>query len=150
MISDELWWKIEKAVLAAKIILALIAIIGFSLICILAVAQARGAGQWEATDGQVREWFRSLMQPDNPRISCCGEADSYWADSYIVRDGMTVAIITDVRDDAKLGRPHLEAGTHIPVPNHKMKFDAGNPTGHGIIFITSSHQVLCYLTPGGI
>ena len=26
-------------------------------------------------------------------------------------------------------------GTRIPVPNRKMKWDKGNPTGHGIIFI---------------
>ena len=44
----------------------------------------------------------------------------------------------------------LSPGTKIPVPNHKMKWDAGNPTGHGIIFIGAQGQVYCYVTPGGI
>ena len=26
------------------------------------------------------EWYQSLMQPDVPTSSCCGEADAYWAD----------------------------------------------------------------------
>jgi hypothetical protein len=40
-------------------------------------------------------------------------------------------------------------GTSIPVPNEKIKFDAGNPTGHGINFIGSEGQVYCYVTPSG-
>jgi hypothetical protein len=38
------------------------------------------------------------------------------------------------RDDAPLGRPHIPSGTRIPVPNHRIKWDQGNPTGHGWIF----------------
>ena len=44
----------------------------------------------------------------------------------------------------------IPVGTRIPVPNFKMKWDAGNPTGHGIIFIGTQGQVFCYVTPGGI
>jgi hypothetical protein len=40
--------------------------------------------------------------------------------------------------------------TRIPVPNNKMKWDEGNPTGHGIIFIGNGGQVYCYVTPGGV
>jgi hypothetical protein len=29
-------------------------------------AHGRDAGQWENGDPAVREWYRSLMQPDNP------------------------------------------------------------------------------------
>jgi hypothetical protein len=38
----------------------------------------------------------------------------------------------------------------IPVPNPKMKWDAGNPTGHGIILIGPRRQVYCYVTPSGL
>ena len=31
-----------------------------------------------------------------------------------------------------------------------MKWDEGNPTGHGIIFIGTGGQVYCYVTPGGV
>ena len=41
-------------------------------------------------------------------------------------------------------------GTRIPVPNRKMKWDKGNPTGHGIIFISTMGDVYCYITPGGV
>jgi len=41
-------------------------------------------------------------------------------------------------------------GTRIPVPNRKMKWDKGNPTGHGIIFISTTGDVYCYVTPGGV
>jgi hypothetical protein len=32
----------------------------------------------------VRQWFQSLKQPDHPRLSCCGEADAFEADSFEV------------------------------------------------------------------
>lgn len=44
----------------------------------------------------------------------------------------------------------LADGTRIPVPNAKMKWDAGNPTGHGIIFIGAQGQVYCFVAPGGV
>lgn len=70
------------------------------------------------------------MQPDRPNLSCCGEADGYWADSYEVKGDQYVAIITDTRDDTKLGRrQHIEAGTRVAVPNSKIKWGSGNPTG---------------------
>src|SRR4051812_970902 len=81
------------------------------------VALARDNGQWEATAQDVREWYRNLRQPDHPRVSCCGEADAYWADSFKVEDGKTVAIITDTRDDAPLRRPHIAPGTRVVVPD---------------------------------
>jgi hypothetical protein len=49
-----------------------------------------------------------------------------------------------------LGRPHRESGEKIVVPNHKIKWDDGNPTGHGIIFIGMGGQVYCYVPPGGV
>jgi hypothetical protein len=31
-----------------------------------------------------------------------------------------------------------------------MKWDAGNPTGHSMIFIGTSGQIYCYVAPGGV
>jgi hypothetical protein len=120
---------------------------------LIAPVRDDGTG-WAGQPAAVRQWFQSLMQPDNPRISCCGEADAYEADAFEVEGDHYVAIITD-------GKGIIENGTRIPVPNAKMKYDAGNPTGHGIVFIGSPQpgddgrlrpygQVLCYVTPGGI
>jgi hypothetical protein len=106
-------------------------------------ALARDNGQWGNQPAYLREWFQKLMQPDNPRMSCCGEADAFEADSFEVIGDEYVAIITN-------GKGVIPEGTRIPVPNQKLKWDEGNPTGHGIIFIGSNGQVFCYVTPGGV
>ncbi len=106
-------------------------------------AKARDDGQWADVPANIRQWFQSLKQPDHPRLSCCGEADAFEADSFEVEGDHYVAIITD-------GKGMIPNGTRIPVPNQKMKWDAGNPTGHGIIFIGPQRQVYCYVTPGGL
>ncbi|HVY56805.1 MAG TPA: hypothetical protein VHA77_03055 [Xanthobacteraceae bacterium] len=106
-------------------------------------ALARDNGQWSNVPINVRKWFQSLMRPDFPMSSCCGEADAYEADSYEVEGDHYVAIITD-------GKGAIPNGTRIPVPNSKMKWDKGNPTGHGIIFLGSERQVYCYVAPGGV
>ncbi len=95
-------------------------------------------------------WYAGLMQPDNPSMSCCGEADSYWADEIHFRDGKTYAVITDDRDDAKLHRRHVDSGTEVEIPSNKLKWDRSNPTGHGIVFLSSSDFVFCYVQPGGV
>ena len=97
---------IRKASRARAAYAALI-IVGVGLGVAPGVAAARDNGQWEATPQEVRDWYRNLKQPDHPRVSCCGEADAYWADSFVVEDGKTIAIITDTRDDAPLKRPHI-------------------------------------------
>jgi hypothetical protein len=106
-------------------------------------AAARDNGQWADHPAYLRQWFQKLMQPDNPVMSCCGEADAFEADSFEVRGDQYVAIITD-------GKGMIPEGTKIPVPNNKMKWDDGNPTGHGIIFIGNGGQVYCYVAPGGV
>ena len=58
-------------------------------------------------------------------------------------------IITDERDDEPLNRPHIENGRRFVVPNSKIKWDSGHPTGHGIIFIGVGLEVYCYLPAGG-
>ncbi len=121
-----------------------------ALVLLASPSAARDFGQWENQPPHVRAWFQKLMQPDLPTMSCCGEADAYWADSFEVDGDRYVAIITDERPDGPLGRPHRESGEKIVVPNHKIKWDDGNPTGHGIIFIGMGGQVYCYVPPGGV
>lgn len=104
---------------------------------------ARDGGQWGSSPANVREWFQGLMQPDDPYKSCCGEADAYEADTFLVDGDHYIAVITD-------GKGVIEPGTRINVPNAKMKWDRGNPTGHGIIFIGPRREVYCYVAPGGV
>lgn len=106
-------------------------------------AWARNDGQWENSPPHVRQWFQGLRQPDNPKVSCCGEADAYEADIFEVEADHYVAVITN-------GKGEIPNGTKILVPNHKIKWDEGNPTGHGIVFIGAHGQVLCYVAPGGV
>lgn len=106
-------------------------------------AVARDNGQWGGSPIEVREWFQGLMQPDDPYKSCCGEADAFEADTFEVEGDHYIAVVTD-------GKGVIPSGTRIPVPNQKMKWDRGNPTGHGIIFIGSAGQVYCYVAPGGV
>jgi hypothetical protein len=117
--------------------------LGLAMMALAAGSEARDYGQWNDRPQSVRQWFQKLMQPDHPTQSCCGEADAFQADQFEVEGDHYVAIITD-------GRGLMPTGTRIEVPNEKMKFDAGNPTGHGIIFIGAQGQVYCYVTPGGV
>jgi hypothetical protein len=81
-----------------------------------------------ATDQKTKDWFEHLMQPDNPTASCCGFADAVEADLFTQKFGHYVAIVTD-------GKGIVAPGTHIDIPDAKIKWDAGNPSGHGIVFI---------------
>lgn len=114
------------------------------------LAPARDVGQWETGSPVIREWYQGLMQPDNPAASCCGEADAYWADSFEVDGDQYIAIVTDPRPDEPLRRRHVDVGTRIPIPNEKIKWNEGNPTGHGIVFLSRGEYVYCYLPPGGV
>jgi len=127
----------------------LILLVVAMLIVHFATAHARDLGQWGAADPVISEWYRGLMQPDNPTASCCGESDAYWADEIHVRNGKTYAVVTDDRDDGPLRRPHVPRGTEVEVPNHKLKWDRGNPTGHGVLFMSPGGYVFCYVQPGG-
>lgn len=110
----------------------------------------RDLGQWGAQDPSQREWYQSLMQPDAPASSCCGEADAYFCDGYSARGDKAFCTITDDRDDAPRGRPHVDVGTVIEIPQHKLKWDRGNPTGHGVVFLSRNRFVFCYVQPGGV
>ena len=99
---------------------------------------------------ELDHWYSSLMQPDNPSVSCCGKADAYWCDTINVKDGKTFCTITDDRPDAPLNRPPVPIGTEIEIPNHKLKWDRGNPTGHAVVFLSSSGSVFCFVQAGGV
>jgi hypothetical protein len=114
-----------------------------ALLLLTSTALARGNGHWSGQPANIRQWFQSLMQPDNPYRSCCGEADAFEADTFDQEDGHWVAVITD-------GKGVLANGTRFIIPDGKLKFDKGNPTGHGIVFIGDQGQVYCYVAPGGI
>jgi hypothetical protein len=119
--------------------------LGIALLALVvyAPAVARDNGQWENTPASVRQWFQQLMQPDNPRVSCCGEADAFEADTFEADGDHYVAIITD-------GKGMIPNGSKFTVPNDKMKWDDGNPTGHGILFVGAHGQIFCYIAPGGV
>src|ERR1700687_3547872 len=125
-------------------------VLGAAFGCLMSVVNARDTGQWGSTDPEIREWYQALMQPDNPAVSCCGEDDSYLAVSLKVNGDKYVAIITAPRPDAPLRRKHIDIGTRIVVPNHKLKYDQSNPTGHGIIFLSRADYVYCFVAPGGV
>jgi hypothetical protein len=120
------------------------------VLIVIVVANAHDDNHGGVSDPEIRQWYRDLRQPDNPTASCCGEADAYWADEIHVRNGKTYATITDDRPDAPLGRPHVKNGTEIEIPNHKLKFDRGNPTGHGVVFLSREGFVFCFVQPGGV
>jgi hypothetical protein len=90
------------------------------------------------------------MQPDNP-VSCCGPADAYYADKFELKDGKFFAIVTDERDDLSRGRPHRPIGTRVEIPSHKFNDPRPdpNPTGHGIVFVSSRGAVFCYYNVPG-
>lgn len=129
------------------------------LLCIQP-AVSRDLGQWGNVDKALREWYQALTQPDVPSTSCCGAADAFWADEVHIRDGKVFAVITDDREDAPRGRPHIDIGTEIEIPPNKMKWTdtdpqtnqriARNMDGHGIVFISRGLYVFCYIPPGGV
>lgn len=109
----------------------------------LSRAHARDNGQWDAISPTTREWFLHLMQPDQPGVSCCGEADAVEADEWRVLRDHVEATVTN-------GRGYVPDGTVVIVPLAKMKRDAGNPTGHSILFLSVNRQPYCFVVGAGI
>lgn len=118
-------------------------------LAMISPALPRDRGQWQNVDPAISAWFRRQMQPDNPAVSCCGEADAYEANEFVVEGEQYFAVITDTRDDGPLRRPHIKPGTRIYIPPHKMKRnnDDPNPTGQGLVFIGTGGRVWCYFAP---
>jgi len=135
-------WPLTVAVVVMALLIAFLYSVSFKV-------QARDLGQWENQDHAVTEWYRSLMQPDIPEASCCGEADAYFCDEIHVRDEKTFCTITDDRPDEPRGRPHIDIGTQIEIPPNKLKWDRANPTGHYIVFLSRAGYVFCFVQAGG-
>jgi hypothetical protein len=109
---------------------------------------------------ELDQWYANLRQPDQPSVSCCGEGDAYWCDIIHVRGGRTYCTITDDRDDRKLKRNHVPLGREVFIPDFKLTWKDGNPTGHAIVFMTSNgptleggsarENVFCFVQNGGV
>ena len=90
------------------------------LLLLSGTALARDNGQWTDSPISVRQWFQSLMQPDNPYMSCCGEADAFEADNFEVDGDHYVAIITDGKGVfAKLPKPFIATRYHSLIVERK-------------------------------
>jgi len=152
-------WATVRAVASTA---AALGVAGVCYLGLVGVTSGRDLGQWDPND-PVTQWFAALMQPDNPKASCCGEADAYWADEvHVEPDGFggqkVVAVITDTREDGPLKRIHEDVGTRYVVPPNKITRKDGNPTGHVIIFLGANQwhgedrirDVVCYVMKGGV
>jgi len=128
--------------------IAMAAILAIALSVLAPVAAARNSGRWQ--DAPHHDWYSRVMRPDTPG-SCCGEADAYEADKFEVYGDHYVAIITKgdgfVPDNEEWTKPAIPNGTRFVVPNEKIQRLPPNPTGHGIIFIAPSGEVICYCPP---
>lgn len=126
--------------------------LGVAIVCMatlwLIFAWIKPALAHDPEHHELDQWYGSLMQPDNPTASCCGVADAYWCDDYFARDGKAYCRITDDREVA--GRPPVPVGTEIEIPERKLKWDRGNPTGHSIVFLSSGGMVFCFVQSGGV
>jgi hypothetical protein len=124
-----------------------LAVLVFLIWLILNPVLAKNAGQWSLVDPEVRSWYESLKQPDTG-ISCCGEADSYFCDEH-AEGNQVYCIIDDDRNDTDLKRHHIDNGTRIDIPTNKLNHDA-NLVGHGVVFLSGSNYVWCFVGIGGV
>jgi hypothetical protein len=150
MRTDELDMKHRHISKAFGSTVRRLALLALGLLFLTAAARSRDLGQWENTDPKIRAWYQALMMPDNPTASCCGEADAYWCDDIHVRNGRTFCTITDDRDNIKLRRTPVSVGTEIEIPDNKLTWKDGNPTGHSIVFLSTAGYVYCFVQNGGV
>src|SRR6266487_4208312 len=114
------------------------------------IALGRGAIAHDHDHPEQDEWYKTLMRPDAPESSCCSYADAYYADEVHFRNGKTYAVVTDDRPDEPLGRPHVPMGSEFEVPAEKLKWDRSNPTGHNVLFVSTSGYTWCFVQGSGI
>lgn len=134
--------------LAVVSVLSLIVLL-FSIKISPAHDHGRTDPNWEKMSDEEKTWIMNLKQPDNPSLSCCGLADQYRCAGPYVRNGTAYCKINDDRDDAQFNRPHVPIGTEIEIPPEKLKWDAGNPTGYAIVFMSASRLVYCFVQSTG-
>jgi hypothetical protein len=86
---------------------------------------AAPAAHTHSADVEFAEWMMSLKQPDNPIASCCGPADQFYVERY------------EASAVAPGGFRAMVDGEWIEVPAHKVVWDRVNPTGRGVIFLST-------------
>lgn len=111
----------------------------------LSPALALDNGQWTDQPPEIRAWFQSVMQPDNPAMSCCGEGDAF----EVTLDGDDADSFAAIIFNGKGIYPN---GAHVSVPRSKLQYKYGNPLpldpGHYILFIQISNGRPLCLIPG--
>jgi hypothetical protein len=105
-------------------------------------ALARDDGQWSNQPPEIRQWFESVMQPNN-RASCCGEADAF----DVRLDGEEQN--GDIRAIILNGRGIYPDGTLVLVPHVKLQPKYGNPLDKVILFIGANGQPICLIPKVG-
>lgn len=97
---------------------------------------------------QCQEWISSVKRPDT-RTSCCGEADSFVVDDFVLKDGELFAIFAFDYYDLE-GTLSYSKGELIHIPMDKINTDPedSNKSSHGVVFINpGNHEVLCFFLP---
>lgn len=92
------------------------------------------------------DWFNSRKMPDAPSVSCCGEADQYYVRSYAASATPGQAFRAVVDDKAG-------GSFEIDVPTAKVDWNSVNPTGRGVIFVTTTEvgrSTLCFIPGTGV
>src|ERR1700694_5719097 len=75
---------------------------------------ARDDGQWANQPQEIRQWFQSVMQPNNSKVSCCGEGDAF----EVLLDGNEDEFIRAIIVN---GRGVIPDGTLVMVPRIKLQ-----------------------------
>lgn len=117
------------------------------LLAILLLSTPAFAGDpqfWTSYSKEVHDWFPTVMQPDNPYVSCCGLADAF--EGRVVGEDTYSNIVITIDD----GKTLVPDGTEVHVPRAKIQTKFGNPTGKLIVFISTSdhHSVYCLIPEG--
>jgi len=132
-------------------------------LCAIAAGSVQARDGWQSrvlvcdpsviSDGarlaQCQQWISTVKQPDT-RVSCCGDGDAYIADDFETRDGKFYAIITGEYPGNAEFSETIRKGSKILIPPNKLNRaaeDGGNPSGHGVVFLSASGDVLCYFGP---
>ena len=112
-------------------------------------ALARDNGQWTDQPAEIREWFRSIMQPGFEDMrdtghSCCGVADAF--DVELAGDNPDGSIEVKVIN----GKNIVPDGTMISVPHEKLQPKYGNPLDNYILFMGGGSVVYCLIPKSGM
>lgn len=80
--------------------------------------------------------------------ACCSLADAVYADDWRVENGVTLAKVTG---GGPRGHAWAPIGRVYEIPADKLKDEPGNPTGHGLLFLSpGSLALICFLPGAGI